>query len=97
MDHYVHGFLLCLTHLSSVFSSLVLAKAAPYVNSFSWNIGAPTLFCIVWIAIWGGTTVWLQYTGIMDVWQSVNEKGLEVTIFTILSTLPFAKILAASS
>ena len=26
------------------------------------NIGAPTLFCIVWIAIWGGTTVWLQYT-----------------------------------
>lgn len=59
------------------------------------NIGAPTLFCIVWIAIWGGTTVWLQYTGIMDVWQSVNEKGLEVTIFTILSTLPFAKILAA--
>lgn len=59
------------------------------------NIGAPSLFCIVWIAIWGGTTVWLQYSGTMDVWQMVNEKGMEVTIFTILNSMPLAKILAS--
>lgn len=58
------------------------------------NIGAPSLFCIVWIAIWGGATVWLQHTGAMDVWTMVNEKGMEVTIFTILNSMPFAKVLA---
>ncbi|WP_308694796.1 BCCT family transporter [uncultured Sutterella sp.] len=58
------------------------------------NIGAPSLFCIVWIAIWVGATVWLQYSGTMDVWQMVNTKGLEVTIFTILDSMPFARILA---
>lgn len=58
------------------------------------NIGAPSLFCIIWIAIWGGATVYLQYSGTMDVWGMVNTKGLEVTIFTILDSMPLANILA---
>lgn len=58
------------------------------------NIGAPTLFCVVWIAIWGGTTLFLQYSGEMNVWESVNKNGMEVTIYAILSTFPMAKILA---
>lgn len=58
------------------------------------NIGAPSLFCFIWIAIWGGTAVFLQFSGQMDIWKMVAERGMEVTIFSILDSMPGAKILA---
>lgn len=58
------------------------------------NIGAPSLFCFIWIAIWGGTAVFLQFSGQMDIWKMVEERGMEVTIFSILDSMPGAKILA---
>ena len=58
------------------------------------NIFAPSIFCAVWISIWGGCAVYFQHTGIFDIWQAVNTKGMESTIFTLLNNLPFGYLLS---
>lgn len=64
------------------------------VREFIWmNVFAPTVFCIAWIAIWAGFTMYLQWTGEFDVWKFVGEHGMESTIFTLLSRLPGGHVL----
>lgn len=52
------------------------------------NVVAPSVFCIIWIAIWAGFSLYLQWSGEFDVWAFVGEHGMESTIFTLLSRLP---------
>ena len=58
------------------------------------NIFAPSLFCVVWISVWGGSAVYFQHTGIFDIWEAVNTKGMESTIFTLLQNMPFGYLLS---
>ena len=46
------------------------------------------MFCIVWIAVFGGLTVQLQTSGTFDIWNGVNTAGMQSTIFYILNTFP---------
>jgi choline-glycine betaine transporter len=58
------------------------------------NIFAPSIFCAVWISIWGGSAVYFQHTGIFNVWEAVNSGGMESTIFTLLQNMPFGYLLS---
>ena len=51
------------------------------------------MFCIVWIAVFGGLTVQLQTSGTFDIWNGVNTAGMQSTIFYILNTFPLGKVL----
>ena len=53
----------------------------------------PSLFCILWIGVFGGQTIYLQTSGTLDVWQAVNTSGMQSTVFQILGTLPLSKII----
>ena len=53
----------------------------------------PSIFCVIWIGIFGGQTIYLQTSGTMDVWSAVNNLGMQATVFQILSTLPMAKVI----
>ena len=57
------------------------------------NILVPSIFCIVWIGVFGGQAMYLQTSGMMDICDSVNTLGMQTTIFYILSSLPMGKIL----
>lgn len=57
------------------------------------QILVPSIFCIIWIAIFGGQTIYLQTSGTMDVWEAVGSLGMQATVFQILSTLPLAKVI----
>ena len=57
------------------------------------NILVPSFFCIVWIGVFGGQAMYLQTSGTMDIWESVNTLGMQTTVFHILSSLPMGKIL----
>ena len=57
------------------------------------NILVPSIFCIIWIGIFGGQAMYLQTSGTMDIWESVNTLGMQTTVFQILSSLPAGKIL----
>ncbi|HIX66778.1 MAG TPA: BCCT family transporter [Candidatus Anaerostipes excrementavium] len=57
------------------------------------QILVPSIFCIVWIGIFGGQTIFLQTSGTLDVWSAVNELGMQATVFQILNTLPFGKVI----
>lgn len=57
------------------------------------NIFAPSLFCIIWIAIFGGTAIYLEWSGTYPVWEMVSKSGLESTIFNILENFPLSKLI----
>lgn len=57
------------------------------------QILVPSLFCMVWIGIFGGQTIYLQTSGTLDIWNAVNTLGMQATVFQILGTLPMAKII----
>lgn len=57
------------------------------------NIGVPSIFCVIWIGIFGGQAIYLQTSGAMDIWAAVNEQGMQATVFQILQSLPLGKIL----
>lgn len=57
------------------------------------QILVPSLFCIIWIGVFGGQTIALQTSGALDVWSAVNNSGMQATVFQILGTLPLSKII----
>ncbi len=57
------------------------------------QILVPAIFCIIWIGVFGGQTMYLQTSGTMDIWKAVNTSGMQSTVFQILGTLPFSKII----
>lgn len=62
------------------------------VREFVWmNIFAPSMFCVLWIGAWAGLAVWCQWTGTFDLWSSVQQNGMESTIFMLLNMLPYGK------
>ena len=58
------------------------------------NVGVPSIFCIIWIGIFGGQAIYLQTSGAMDIWKAVNESGMQTAVFQILTSLPLGKILS---
>ena len=59
------------------------------------NVLPPTFFVYVWMSVFGGTAVSFQWSGVFDVWQSVQQNGLESTIFVLFSQFPFSTIVIA--
>lgn len=57
------------------------------------NVLPPTAFCFVWIAIFGGTAVHFQWSGLFDIWAEVQTRGLESTVFAILNQFPMSTAL----
>lgn len=57
------------------------------------NIIPPTIFCHFWIATFGGTAVFFQWSGLVDVWAGIQEFGMESMVYILLSQFPFSKIL----
>lgn len=57
------------------------------------NVLVPSVFCIIWIGVFGGQAMYLQTSGTMDIWAAVNELGMQTAIFQILQALPLGKIL----
>lgn len=57
------------------------------------NIIPPTVFCHFWISTFGGTAVYFQWSGLVDVWSGIHEFGMESMVYILLSQFPFSKIL----
>ncbi len=70
-----------------------LAKGRTIKQFVGVNVVVPSLFCWLWIAVFGGQTISLQYSGAVDVVGAVGELGMEATIFQILGAMPLGKVL----
>ncbi|MCI9590303.1 MAG: choline transporter [Lachnospiraceae bacterium] len=57
------------------------------------QILVPSIFCILWIGVFGGQTIYLQTSGTLDVWEAVSSFGMQATVFQIIGTLPFSNII----
>lgn len=57
------------------------------------NVLAPSIFCMVWIAVFGGVAINMQVSGTFDIWNAVSANGMEATIFYILGSFPLGKVL----
>ena len=54
---------------------------------FNWVI--PSVFAIVWMSIFSGTSLHMQFTGIADLSGALNNEGPESVMYAILDKLPF--------
>lgn len=52
------------------------------------NILAPTVFVFLWINTFGSTAIQMQWTGLLDIWSTVRNNGLEYTVFAVFSQYP---------
>lgn len=52
------------------------------------NILAPTAFVFLWINVFGSTAIHLQWTGILDIWGTVQSNGLEFSVLEVLTQYP---------
>ncbi|MDR1902330.1 MAG: BCCT family transporter [Treponema sp.] len=57
------------------------------------QILVPSIFCMVWIGVFGGQVIYLQTSGTLDVWKAVNTSGMQATVFQILGTLPLSALI----
>ncbi len=57
------------------------------------NVVVTTLFAFLWISIFIGMGFDLQYSGAYDIWSSIQEGGMQMTIYGIIGNLPFGTII----
>ncbi|MDD3311776.1 BCCT family transporter [Pseudodesulfovibrio sp.] len=57
------------------------------------NVIPPTVFCHFWISTFGGTAVFFQWSGLVDVWSGIHKFGMESMVYIILSQFPYSKML----
>lgn len=57
------------------------------------QILVPSIFCMVWIGVFGSQTISMQYNGTLDIWNAVNTSGMQATVFQIIGQLPLAKVI----
>lgn len=52
----------------------------------------PSLFCCLFIAIFAGQIISVQTSGITDVWAMIQQEGMQTTLYQVLGSMPFGKI-----
>ena len=55
-------------------------------------VGAGSLFSAIWMAIFGGTAIYLDTFKNAGIWGIMSDKGIEVAAFSFLGNLPMAAI-----
>ncbi|NEU29521.1 BCCT family transporter [bacterium LRH843] len=81
---------------------------APFVGSFIARVSkgrtirefvigvltVPAIFGALWFSVFGGTGMYMQREGIVDIMTSMTNSGMEVALFLILEQFPFSLILS---
>ena len=57
------------------------------------NVVAPAMFGMVWFAVFGGSAINLQLNG-GQVWDSIQNSGLEVSVFAFLENFPLSGLMS---
>lgn len=69
-----------------------MAKGRTVRQFVSVNILIPSVFCIVWIGVFGGIAMDVQLSGELDIWGMIHTYGMQTTVYQVLGTLPFGEI-----
>ena len=57
------------------------------------NLIAPSVFCMIWFTIFGGTAIDMQLSGTFDLWNALQTTGTESAVYAFFSQLPLGNIL----
>lgn len=82
--------------------------AAPFAGSFIARISkgrtirefilgvliVPTLFCLIWFSVLGGTAVSFEMFNNLGLNDIINKQGVEVALFSMLNELPFGTFMS---
>nr|KAH0481949.1 MAG: hypothetical protein KVP17_004640 [Porospora cf. gigantea B] len=69
-----------------------LAKGRTVRQFIAMTVFGPSVFCFIWISIFGGTAIYLQSSGSFDMWASIQANGMQNTVFAIFNQYPLAKL-----
>ncbi len=54
----------------------------------------PTLFCIFWFSVFGGTTISLEMFEHVAIKEAIDQNGIEVALFTVLEQFPMGTVMS---
>ena len=54
------------------------------------SILGPSIFISIWISIFGGSAIFFQNTGVADIWGSIQQSGMQSTVFNVFREFPLA-------
>ncbi|MBU3188197.1 BCCT family transporter [Clostridium bowmanii] len=57
------------------------------------NLVLPSLFGLVWFSVFGGAAIHLQLSG-ANLWSTIQDKGLEVSLFAFLKNFPLSTLMS---
>ncbi|MFC0558768.1 glycine betaine uptake BCCT transporter [Halalkalibacter alkalisediminis] len=57
-------------------------------------LAVPSLFGAFWFAVFGGTGIQMQRTGVSDIMATMSEAGMEVALFAVLEQYPLGLLLS---
>lgn len=69
-----------------------LAKGRSLKQFIGMTVLGPSIFGFLWITVFGGSAIFLQSTGQADVWASIQNLGMQSTVFNIFNEFPLSKI-----
>lgn len=55
---------------------------------------APTLFCALWFAVFGGTTISLELHSGVSINHIIERQGIEVALFSVLEQFPLGTVMS---
>ncbi|SNS89633.1 choline/carnitine/betaine transport [Anaerovirgula multivorans] len=58
------------------------------------NVMVPATFGLLWFSVFGGSAIHLQLNG-AEIWESIQQSGLEVSVFAFLDNFPLSGLLSA--
>lgn len=70
-----------------------IAKGRTIREFIAVNVVATSIFNYVWFAVFGGAAIQMQLSGKFDLWNSIQTKGLESTIFSFFQQFPLGFLL----
>lgn len=71
-----------------------ISKGRTIREFLTFNMIAPSLFGLIWFSIFGGAAIYQQLYTDGNLWGVIQDKGLEISIYSFLNQYPLTKILS---
>ncbi|MBE1552996.1 BCCT family transporter [Sporosarcina limicola] len=68
-----------------------ISKGRTIKQFMTMNVGVPAMAGVIWFSIFGGSAISLQLKGV-GIWESIQQNGMEVSVFSFLEHYPLSTI-----
>lgn len=89
---YYWAIWIAYTPISGMFFGKI-SKGRTIKEFINFNLFLPSIFGMIWFLVFGGAAIYQQNFGI-DLWEKMQLKGIEASLFLFLESYPLSKIVS---